>query len=328
MSKSPPSRRALIVVIGVLVFGGLFSFSFVFAGHDPQAHGVDVAVAGPPTAASALAARLDGEAFDAHVLGTAAAARRAIDDLDVYGAVVVEPSGSRVLVASGASAIVARDLEHALGAVAPGPVRVEDVRPLASGDPRGVGLGLMILPLLIASLLVATALKEAVPDLRAGPRLAALAGFAAVAGLGAAGLAHALDVMPGSYLGLAGVLALMVMAIAGVTAALESTPLGLRGLGVAILTFMVVGNPASGAASAPEMLPGFWRVVGQFLPPGAGASAVRDVAYFDGAALIRPLLVLAAFAVAGAVVMVKTQRARERVARGAHPGRLQPSPAT
>lgn len=332
MNTSPPSRRALLVVVGVLAFGGLFSASFVLSGHDPQPHGMDVAVAGPPAAAQALAERIErehGAAYDVRTYATAAQARGAIDDRDAYGAVVLGADGAaeRVLVASGGSAAAAREVEHALTAAA-GTATVEDVRPLASGDPRGVGLSLMLLPLVVASLLVATALSEAVPDLTAGRRIGALAGFAALAGLGAAGLAHAVDVMPGSYLGLAAVLAFTVLAIASVTAALEASPLGLRGLGVGILTFMVVGNPASGAASAPELLPGFWRVAGQLLPPGAGASAARDVAYFGGAALTRPLLVLGAFAALGLGGIVLTHRSRaEAGVHGAH-ARLEPIPAT
>ena len=62
-----------------------------------------------------------------------------------------------------------------------------------------------------------------------------------------------------------------------------------------------VGNPLSAAASAPEMLPQPWGDVGQFLPPGAGVSALRSVAFFDGAAAGTPILVLSVWLVAGLV---------------------------
>jgi len=75
-----------------------------------------------------------------------------------------------------------------------------------------------------------------------------------------------------------------------------------------VVAFLVIGNPGSGNASAPELLPGFWRAVGPLLPPGAGGQALRNVAYFDGAALAQPLLVLGGFAVAGAALILATRR--------------------
>jgi hypothetical protein len=75
-----------------------------------------------------------------------------------------------------------------------------------------------------------------------------------------------------------------------------------------VLAFLLIGNPGSGNASAPELLPGFWRTVGPLLPPGAGGQALRNVAYFDGAALAGPLLVLGGFALAGAVLILAPRR--------------------
>ena len=49
-------------------------------------------------------------------------------------------------------------------------------------------------------------------------------------------------------------------------------------------------------------MPGFWRAVGPWVPPGGAAQLLRNVAYFDQAALARPLLVLLGFAVAAVAV--------------------------
>jgi hypothetical protein len=75
--------------------------------------------------------------------------------------------------------------------------------------------------------------------------------------------------------------------------------------------FLLVGNPGSGTASAPELLPGFWRAVGPYLPPGAGGTALRNTAYFDGSALAQPLWVLAAYALAGAGLVPLAGRRRQ-----------------
>ncbi|MGK5729305.1 DUF3533 domain-containing protein, partial [Streptomyces sp. URMC 124] len=46
----------------------------------------------------------------------------------------------------------------------------------------------------------------------------------------------------------------------------------------------------------------FWNAIGPALPPGAGTWSARSLAYFRGNGLTGPLLVLSAWAVAGAVV--------------------------
>ena len=110
-----------------------------------------------------------------------------------------------------------------------------------------------------------------------------------------------MDALPGPYLAVSGAVALVVAAVALTTTGLFRA-LGPAGIGLAALLFIVLGNPGSGNASAPELLPGFWRVTGQLLPPGAGGQAIRDTAYFDGHALARPALVLAAWALLGAAL--------------------------
>jgi hypothetical protein len=86
----------------------------------------------------------------------------------------------------------------------------------------------------------------------------------------------------------------------------------------------MLGNPASGAASAPQLLPDPWREGGQFLPAGAAGTALRNVAYFDGAALAKPLVVLVAFAVVGAVLLMALDRRRAAPAEAPAPA---PAPA-
>ena len=113
--------------------------------------------------------------------------------------------------------------------------------------------------------------------------------------------------MPGPYLAVSGIVALIVAAV-GLTAAGLVRAVGPAGLGIAALLFVVLGNPGSGNASAPELLPGFWRVTGQLMPPGAGGQALRDVAYFDGHALLVPALVLAAWALFGAALILAGRR--------------------
>jgi hypothetical protein len=84
--------------------------------------------------------------------------------------------------------------------------------------------------------------------------------------------------------------------------------LGFRAMGLAFLFFTVLGNPGSGLASAPELLPAPWHPLGAFMPVGAAGTALRDVAYFHGAKTLVPLLVLAAWALLGVLLIVAGER--------------------
>lgn len=77
---------------------------------------------------------------------------------------------------------------------------------------------------------------------------------------------------------------------------------GTIGIGLAILIFVVLGNPSAGGAYAWPLLPGFWRAIGPWLPTGAGTSAVRGITYFGGANITTDLLVIAGYAAAGLVL--------------------------
>jgi hypothetical protein len=55
---------------------------------------------------------------------------------------------------------------------------------------------------------------------------------------------------------------------------------------------VLVGNPWSGIASAPELLPTPVGTIGQLLPPGAGGNLLRSTAFFDNAGAAGHLAVL------------------------------------
>jgi hypothetical protein len=143
-------------------------------------------------------------------------------------------------------------------------------------------------------------------------RLAALL----VLGIGA-GLVAALatNVVVGAFSGefaaVWGVATLFVLAIALPVAAIQVL-LGVAGTGVGLLAFVVVGNPASGGTSAPQLLPGFWREISQTLPPGAANTAMRDVVYFQGHGAGGGVLVLVTYAALGAAATIAAYKLRAR----------------
>ena len=328
--------RAVPIVIALLALQAALVLLFVVPGRAPEPHGLPVGVVGPAPA-------LPADQFDVHRYPDAAAARTAIREREVYGAVV--PAEGRVLVASAASPVVAQALREQLAAGGGGAagdgsdasggdaarggaeassgaggasgLHVEDVVPIASGDPRGVALSSLFLPLMIAVFPLALLLGRM--RLRRPALLGAVLGFSALSGLALTALLRSMDALPGPYLAVSAVAALIVAAV-GLTAAGLFRMVGPAGLGIAALLFVVLGNPGSGNASAPELLPGFWRVAGQLLPPGAGGQALRDVAYFDGHALLAPALVLAAWALLGAALIL----ARTRTSRPASAAPIEP----
>lgn len=82
--------------------------------------------------------------------------------------------------------------------------------------------------------------------------------------------------------------------------------------GVGILLFVILGNPSSGGPAAPELMPAFWRDIGQHIPVGAGVSAFRNIAYFPAAPLSGALLTLFGWLVLGVIVaLIAGRRANE-----------------
>ena len=114
---------------------------------------------------------------------------------------------------------------------------------------------------------------------------------------------------PDHFFAVWGVSALFVLAI-GLPIAAFQVIFGPAGTAIGWILFLVIGNPASGGSSAPQLLPGFWRFLSQILPPGAGVTSLRDVVYFSGHGSSHALIVLAVYAVLGAAVAMIAYRLR------------------
>ncbi|MDT9687631.1 ABC transporter permease [Streptomyces sp. P9(2023)] len=301
---------AVLVLIPVVVALALWAFAWPAARIAPR--DLPIGVAGPATATAPLEQRLterDG-AFEVHRYDSEAAARTAIEDRVVYGAVVVTPQGPELLTATAASPVVAGLLREAVTAqVPPGTqVTVTDVVPAPAGDPRGSAFGAGLFPLILAG--AASGIVATVLGLRGARAAVTLVGAAALAGIVGVSLTHSwLGVLAGDWWTEVGVLGLTVLAIGAGIAGLAAL-IGKPGIGLGALLMILLGNPFSGVGSAPELLPAPAGALGQWLPPGAGGSALRSVAFFDGAGAGPALLVLGVWAAAGlAVLLIGGRRA-------------------
>ncbi|SHF95938.1 hypothetical protein [Geodermatophilus nigrescens] len=307
MPAAPPARAGLAVPVAVAALLAVVLTAFAWFAVRSAPHDLPLAVAGPAPAVTQVETALDTAApgaFAVRPVDDETAARAAIADREVYGAVVVGPSGPRLLVASAASPTVAASLRQVaagLGATTGTTVPVEDVVPAPEADPRGAGLAAAALPLAIGGILTAALTSRLV---RGRLRRAATALAAALAG----GMVTA--TVLGSWLGsveagwwtTTGVVALGIAATALVLLGLHDL-LGTPGLALGAATTVLLGNPLSGLAGAPDLLPGAWGAVGQWMPPGATGTLLRATSWFDGAGAGPALLTLAVWCAAGLTLL-------------------------
>ncbi|MFI6938880.1 ABC transporter permease [Streptomyces sp. NPDC050418] len=304
---------AVIVLVPMIVALALWAFAWPNARTAPR--DLPLGVAGPDTAVTQVEQRLaerDG-AFEVHRYADEAAAREAIEDRTVYGAVAVSERGPKLLVSTAASPLVAQLLQQSLAGAPDGaPVQADDVVPAPAADPRGSVLSASVLPLAIAG--VAAGALVTMMGLRGARAVLGLVGTATLVGIVAAALAHNwLGALTGDWWTEAGVLALSALAVSATVAGLAAL-IGPAGIGLGGLLVVLIGNPFSGVGSAPEMLPEPAGFLGQLLPPGAGGTLLRSVSFFDGAGAAVPALTLGAWALAG-LTLILIGGARRRPAR-------------
>jgi hypothetical protein len=320
-----PDRRTFLRGVGAMALiclvGVAFVLSYVGALHDPKPHGVPVSVVGP----ARLAAQLEkGGAFAAKPAADPAAATKAIDDRDTYASFVASPDGTiAVTTAPAAGAAIADAIEAKLvPALEQGgaKVTVQQVHPYGSEDARGLSGFYLAVGWTVAGYLGATFLGllfagAGKPGLvRTDWRLGAIALLGVLMGLLGTLAIEALGALDGPFLATAGIGALTVFAVGAATVALQSA-FGLMGTGLAILIFVVLGNPSSSGPVPHEMLPGLWRAVGPFIPIGATVETLRNVTYFPDAGNLGALAVLVVWAVLGAGVAMALGNRNERYAR-------------
>jgi hypothetical protein len=310
---APPLWAAATVVVPALVALLLTAFGWAAVNLAPRDLPLGVAGSEPATAAITTALEQEPDAIDIHRYADQAAAERAIESRDIYGAVVATPEGPVVLTATGASPTVAQLLTQQgqqLAAASGHEVTVVDVVPGTDDDPRGTAFGAMALPLVLggvalgaAAVLLGRSRRERASMLVAGSVIAGYVGVGIAQGW--------LGILGGSWVANGAVLSFALLAGAAGAAGLAAL-LGRAGIVVAAATYVVVSNPFSGIASAPELLPEPWGAIGQWLPLGAGGSMLRSTSFFDGAGIGGSALVLTLWVVNGLALVLFARRIARR----------------
>jgi hypothetical protein len=316
-AKQTPVPRIVAVAIALAAVLTVIVLAFSWPAVTSDPRDVPLAITGPAPAVAAVEQAVStaqpGAIAFTEVADRDDAVRR-IQAREVYGAIVLGAQ-PEVLTASAASTVTNQlltglraQLQAQLSAqaqaqgAAPAQVKITDVVPLSTGDPRGVGLTAAMFPLLLGGMIGGIGISVAV--IGALRRVLAVLLYSAGGGLLlAAVMQNWFGSLQGNWWGNAGAIALSIAAIAGPITGLVAL-VGRAGIAAGPVIFMLVANPMSGATLPPQFLPGQWGRVGQWFPPGASASLLRDLSYFPAASALFPWLVLGGWAVAGLMLSV------------------------
>ncbi|PAZ12854.1 hypothetical protein CLM62_27750, partial [Streptomyces sp. SA15] len=156
-SSKAAARRVIAVVVLVPLLAALALWAFAWPAARTAPRDLPLGVAGPATATAQVEQQLRQRegAFEIHRYADEAAARDAIEDRTVYGAIVVTPQGPELLTASAASPIVAQMLQQTVteqASAAGTRIRTVDVVAAPEKDPRGSALNASVLPLALAGI--------------------------------------------------------------------------------------------------------------------------------------------------------------------------------
>lgn len=315
-------RAAMTPVVSSAVMVFLFVWLFAAALHQPQAHDLPVGLVAPSSVAQKVRSALENNAPGAFVLSTFSStdeARTAIRERDIDGALVFASEQTLIMVASAAGEASSKAISGALGTVAEAlgqSPTVEDVQPLPATDSRGMVPFFLVLGVTVSAFMFQQLSRSQARTFPLGSAAISMVVFAALDGLLAALAVGAVVGFDSSYWSLAGVCALLALAVAAATAVFLRL-FGRAGVGLAGLIVILLANASSGSVIGSHFLPQPFRWLSPVLPAGSGLEAARSALYFDGEGLGWPLGVLALWVLGSLVVLVCLELRRTRARRRA-----------
>lgn len=310
-----PIPRALGIGVALAVVVGIIVLAFSWPTVTSSVKDLPIAVVGTSAQVEQVETALSDKSpgtFAFTEADTRADAAALLKQRKAYGAIVLGTQ-PEVLTASAASPIVsqlltgvAAQLQVQLNAALvaqhvtlPQPlvVTVTDVVPLSDRDPRGVGLIAAAFPLTLGGMLGGILITMLIVG--AWRRILSVLLYSLVAGLGITAILQGwFGSLQGDYLVNAAAIALSTLAI-GATIVGFAALVGRPGVAIGPVLFLLIANPISAASQPLEFLAKPWGAVGQWFPPGASATLLRDLSYFPDANVTFPWLVLGAWSVVG-----------------------------
>lgn len=315
-----PWGRALGLSLGLAAIVAIFVLAFLWPSVTAEPKDIPVGISAPaetlPLIEEGIASQSNG-ALELHEASSRDAAVAAIERRETYGAIVLGPQ-PEILTASAGNAMVTQMLvamapqiqaqidAQAAAAGAPAGaaprVTVTDIAPLMDTDPRGAGIAGAAFPLIFGGMIGGILITLSVSGVMR--RVVTLLSYSAIGGLVIVLILQPwLQVIGGGFLVNWAAFALSLLAIGAPIVGLASL-VGRAGILMGPLVFLLFANPISGATMPKEMIVQPWGQIGQWFPPGAEATLVRDLSYFPSADASFPWLVLAGWAAAGLLLAV------------------------
>lgn len=266
--------------------------------HSPSPHDMDVRIIGTSQQAEQMAQQLQaqvGSSFAVGVVPDVDAAKAALSGLETRGA--YDPATNTVYVASTgnlAATQAAEGLFESIGEKVTGsPPTVYDVVPTSSSDTLATSLLFVGLGAILGGFLSATVLQLLLPGLSLRVELTIIAIMSVASAIVPAFIAYGVyGAVHGSVLKVLVLLAISAFIIGSFHLG------GMRLIGPAmvaptLLIMVLLGIPASGAAIAPEMVPGFFTSLHNILPTPALLEGLKRLVYFPDASIGSTVAVLA-----------------------------------
>lgn len=173
---------------------------------------------------------------------------------------------------------------------------------MTAGDSRDLSVFYTSFGLVLAGFLFGSVTYQTAPRLQLRWRLLSLATFAVAGGILITLVAKAFGALPGSFIGVAGVIALMAAATAGASMMFVRL-LGGAGVSIGSVVLLVLGNSTSGGSLPTAFLPAWLHPLSRILPVGVGVRALDGLAYFHHDGLVTALVVLSAWIAASVAVL-------------------------
>ncbi|GAA3073898.1 carboxypeptidase regulatory-like domain-containing protein [Streptomyces glomeratus] len=291
------------LTIPALLFLGLL-FCFPMAFHQPQPHHAELVVADPAVERkidTALQRKHPG-GFDVTAVADAGDARRAVRDRNAVAGFAAEGRHAVLYVAKADGASLEEALTKGFTQLAAHDhqrLTVTDVAPTVSKDELGTTLVYFGIAWNVPGYILATTLLRAVTFNRRR-KLVSIAGVAALFSVVGFFVGVGLGFFPNNPVALA-IAFLLTTAVA--TFSLGMAPFvkhffPLAGLGL----YVVLSVPSSGLVPV-QLLPRFFQGLHAVMPLGNAVDALRGVLYFDGAGVLKPVLVLCGWITAGSALL-------------------------
>lgn len=299
--------------------------AYLGAFHQPEPHGMKVAVVGSSARAQVLAQTIKDKAGDALDVTTVAdrdAAVAQLKDRDLAGAYVPSATHPEALVAkanSDTTAVAATTVFRTVADQEGVPLKVTDLTELAKGDPTGQGIFFLLVALSIGSYGSVAAIGAAGAGLTLWMRAAVglvTSLVVSVIGIALAGpVFHVVDHDCTAVWGMAWLYSAGVITIGiGLHTFLKRwTTLTM------MVLFVMLNFTTSGGVFRPELQSGFFGSLHAFWNGAGFVEGARSLLYFDGGAgLDGRVLSLVLWLLGGAVLLAAAARAEARWAARRH----------